>query len=138
MKTKIIIDGENAVLGRLGSYVAKELLKGSEIVVINSEKVLISGNKKIVIDRTKRIRKMGRGGSLKGPKVSKLADRFLKRKIRGMLPWDKPRGIAAFKRLRCYVGNGPLKEDELKNIKKLNHKKPYKSFTVAKVVEALE
>ena len=37
--TKIIVDGKNAILGRLGSYVAKELLKGNSVEVINSEEV---------------------------------------------------------------------------------------------------
>ena len=138
MNPKIIIDGENAVLGRLGTHTVKELLRGSEVVIINSEKVLISGNKDVVVEEAKRIRKMGNCGSMKGPKLSVLADRFLKRKIRGMLPWDKPHGKNAFKRLRCFVGNGPLTAEELKNAKKLNHQRPSKTFTVAKVVERLK
>ena len=41
-----IIDGKGAVLGRLGSYVAKEALKGEEIVILNCDQVIITGNKK--------------------------------------------------------------------------------------------
>ena len=41
-----IIDGKNTVLGRLASFAAKEALKGEEIVVLNCEQVIITGNKK--------------------------------------------------------------------------------------------
>lgn len=130
----IIVDGENAIVGRLGSYVAKELLRGNFVEIVNSEKAIFSGNKEIVIKKVQDLRRMGRGGSMKGPKIPKVADRFLKRIIRGMLPWDRPRGRMAFKRLRCYTGNN-IKEDNLKNIKKLNHKKPLRFFTIEKVLE---
>ena len=42
---KLIIDGQGARLGRLASYVAKQSLKGDEVVVLNCEEVIISGNK---------------------------------------------------------------------------------------------
>ena len=41
-----IIDGNDAILGRLASFVAKNALEGEEIVVLNCEKVVITGNKK--------------------------------------------------------------------------------------------
>ena len=41
-----IIDGQDIVMGRLASFVAKELLKGEEMNVINCNKVIISGSKK--------------------------------------------------------------------------------------------
>ena len=43
-----IINGQDVVMGRLASFVAKELLKGEEINVVNCNKVIISGNKKIL------------------------------------------------------------------------------------------
>lgn len=133
---KIFIDGKGAIVGRLGSYAAKELLKGNEVVIINSEEAIVSGDKKNILEKVFVLRRKG-GHSLKGPKISKLADRFLKRKIRGMLPWDKPRGRAAFKRLRCYVGD-PLKEDEKKNVKKLGHRKPAKYLKIKQIVSYLK
>jgi len=41
----MIIDGEGHVLGRLASVVSKKLLEGENVVILNSEKVLISGSK---------------------------------------------------------------------------------------------
>ena len=44
-----IVNGENAVMGRLASYVAKEAMKGEEFAVVNCEKVIITGDKKAFI-----------------------------------------------------------------------------------------
>lgn len=131
---KIILDVENAIVGRLGAYASKELLKGNEVLIVNSEKAIISGNKKDILEKIQAKRKMGSGGSLKGPKISRLPDRMLKRMIRGMLPRDRARGRMAFKRLRCVVGN-TLKEEELKKLKKLNHNMPLKYLTIKRISE---
>jgi len=133
---KLIVDGENVPLGRIGSYVSKELLKGKDVEIINSEKVVISGSKKDILQKVVVLRQKG-GHSLKGPQFPKLADRFLKRKIRGMLPWDKSKGRVAYKRLRCYIGN-PLKAEEGKNIKKLDFRKPLKSLTIKQICDYLK
>jgi large subunit ribosomal protein L13 len=135
---KRIIDGENAVFGRLASFAAKELLKGNSVELINSEKVLISGDKKKFVEKMRAKLKMGRGASMKGPKYIRKEDRILKRMIRGMLPWDKPKGREAFKRLRCYIGNGNLDEKDLKNIIKIENNKPLKYFSVKEFVRELK
>lgn len=135
---KIIIDGKEAVLGRLGTYVSKELLKGNEVAVLNSEQVIISGNKNSEKQRLWTLRNKGRGGSLKGPKYIRSEDRLLKRKIRGMLPWDKPKGREAYKRLRCFIENGPFSEDELKTKIELKTRKPREYFTIKQLLEGLK
>ena len=99
-----IIDGKNAVLGRLASYAAKEALKGEEIVVLNCEEIIITGNKKNIEDDFK-ARRSRFGHSQKGPKLSKSSDKMVKRAIRGMLPDHREgRGKIAFKKIKCYVG----------------------------------
>jgi large subunit ribosomal protein L13 len=132
-----IIDVEDAVLGRAGSYIAKELLKGNSVFVINSEKIMISGSKEVIVEKVLKKRRMGRGGSLKGPKYIRQSDRLLKRMMRGMLPWDRQKGRDAYKRLICYVGNGKFSEDELKNVIRLEHKKPMKYIIMKELVEAI-
>ncbi|MFH0712216.1 MAG: 50S ribosomal protein L13 [archaeon] len=135
---KIIYDGEGCVFGRLASVVAKDLLKGDFVDVINCERVVISGDKKLFVEKILAKRRMGSGGSLKGPKYIRQSDRLVKRMIRGMLPWDRARGRGAFKRLRCYVGDGGLKDEDLKNIVKLSHKKPMKYFAIKEAMELLK
>lgn len=99
-----IVDGKNAVLGRLASYVAKEALKGEEMVVLNCENVVITGSKKDIKNKfDERRTKVGSGQ--KGPKHSRLSHLIVKRAIRGMLPnHRKGRGKIALKRIKCYSG----------------------------------
>ena len=97
-----IIEGKNAVLGRLASYVAKEALKGEEIVILNCEEVIITGNRKRTQEDFE-IKRSRVGSSQKGPKHSKTSERIVKRVIRGMLPdHRKGRGRIAYKKIKCY------------------------------------
>ena len=99
-----IIDGKNAVLGRLASYVAKEALKGEEIVILNCEQVIITGNRKDIKERFEAKRRRV-GSSQKGPVHSRSAEKIVKRTVRGMLPdHRRGRGKIAFKRIICYIG----------------------------------
>ena len=136
MRGKIILNGEGAILGRLGSYVAKELLKGNEVIVINSEKVIISGCKKDIVGEIINLRQKG-GSSQKGPRISKDSEKFLKRKIRGMLPWKKAKGRTAYKRLKCYVGEGNLKKEEIEKAENLKHKRPFKFLTIKQISQLI-
>jgi len=99
-----IIDGKNAVLGRLASYAAKESLKGEEINIVNCEQIIITGNKRdIEADIQKRREMIGSGQ--KGPHISRTSEKIVKRAIRGMLPDHRTgRGKEAFKKIKCYVG----------------------------------
>jgi large subunit ribosomal protein L13 len=119
-----IIDGKEAILGRLASYVAKEALKGEEIVILNCEEVVISGNKKSIKAEFQEKRSRV-GHSQKGPKLSKTSERMVKRTIRGMLPEHRfGRGRQAFKRIKCY--KGVPKEFEKEKKIKAGKEKPIK------------
>ncbi len=130
---KIVVDGEGAILGRLGTFVAKALLKGDFVEIINSEKVIVSGDKKTLIKKIREKREMGRGSSLKGPKYIRQEDRLLKRMIRGMLPRGKARGRDAFKNLKCYIGP----REGVEAIK-LSHQKLFKFSTMKEIVSLLK
>jgi len=110
-----IIDGKNAVLGRLASYAAKELLKGEEIVIVNCGGVIITGNRKNIKKEFQEKRsKVGSGQ--KGPKHHRLSYKIVKRTIRGMLPnFREGRGREAYKKLRCY-SDVPKEFEESKKI----------------------
>jgi len=110
-----VIDGTNAVLGRLASYAAKQALLGEEIVIVNCEKVIITGNRQNILEdfRDKRT-KIGSGQ--KGPKISRLAYMIVKRAIRGMLSHRQARGKEALRRIMCYEGI-PEKFKEAKMIR---------------------
>ena len=102
---KIIIDAEGEVRGRLASFAAKQALQGNEIVVLNSEKALISGNIVMNIQDFKLRRALNTNKPEKGPFFSKDPEKMLKRTIRGMLPdFRIGKGREAWKRIRCYIG----------------------------------
>ncbi len=96
----MIIDAENLILGRLGAFVAKKSLLGEEVQIVNCKDAVIIGKKDVVLRRYRE--KQERTTPRKGPFIPKTADRFVKRAIRGMLPYKKGRGRAAFKRILCY------------------------------------
>jgi len=97
-----IISAEGAILGRFCTAVAKRLLNGEEIVVVNTEKAIVSGKKVMLKKRYKHEREVGT--YRKGPFFPRMPDRIVKRTIRGMIPYQTSHGKDAFKRLKCYIG----------------------------------
>ncbi len=110
-----VIDGKNAVMGRLASYAAKEALKGEDIAIVNCGEIIITGNKKS-IEADFEVKRNRIGHSQKGPKHPKSSEKIVKRVIRGMLPEHRSgRGKIAFKKIRCY-NKVPKEFEETKKI----------------------
>lgn len=134
-----IYDGAGMILGRLASQVAKSALLGEEVAVVNCAKVYISGKKVNTFAREKQ-RRDRKGYPLKSAKLPRLADRVVRRTIRGMLPWKQTRGREAFKRVMCYV-NVPKEFTDKKtiSIKEASIKKlpTLKYITIAEVCKQL-
>jgi large subunit ribosomal protein L13 len=105
-KDYIVYDAKDKVLGRLASTVAKELLNGKSVAVINAEKAFISGNKLSIVKRYKvRLGLQEKENPEHSPHWPRRPDMLVRRIIRGMLPYHKkPSGKAAFRRLRVYIG----------------------------------
>ena len=82
MNNEIVIDAEGGVLGRVASYAAKEALKGKKVVIVNCNEALITGKRRMIFGDYK-IMRAKRGHSLKGPKFPKVAERIMKRTVRG-------------------------------------------------------
>jgi len=102
---KVIIDANNLVLGRMASHAAKLALNGDEVVILNVEKAVISGSRKSVIEKFKRkLETRTLASQRKGPKHPRRPDTYVRRVIRGMLPWKKPKGTEAFRRVKVYMG----------------------------------
>jgi large subunit ribosomal protein L13 len=113
----LLVDAEGQTLGRIATEIATRLRgkhkaeytphvdTGDFVVVINAEKVRVTGNKakdKMYHHHT------GFPGGLKSFSFEKLIDRaperVLKLAIKGMLP-RTPLGRAMFKKLKVYAGN---------------------------------
>jgi len=130
-----IIDAQGAVLGRLGTTVAKRLLNGEEIAIVNSEKAIILGKKAEIKQRYKQKREVGT--YRKGPFFPRMPDRLVKRSIRGMIPYQTPHGREAFKRLKCYIGVPTEFEGKSFETIETAVKKPAEFMTISELSQAL-
>jgi large subunit ribosomal protein L13 len=99
-----IINGDGLLLGRLASITAKRALAGEQIAIVNVENVIISGSRARVLANYRHKRERGASGAHWGPFVPRRPDHLMKRTIRGMLPYKRPRGVEAMKSVKCYVG----------------------------------
>lgn len=97
-----IYNGEGMILGRLAARVAKDALLGEEVSVVNCEKIMVSGSKQVNFVRAKQ--KRGRyGHPHRSQTHSRLPDKWVRRSVRGMLPWKQTRGKEAYQLIRCYI-----------------------------------
>jgi len=94
------IDGTNAVLGRLATIVAKKLMEGEAVSIINADKIIITGNPSATIKKYHKRREIG--SPHHGPFFPKTSEGIVRRAIRGMMPYKTKKGRAAFKKLRIY------------------------------------
>ena len=98
----MIIDAKDAILGRLSSYAAKQILLGNKVDVVNCEEAVVSGKKAAILSQY--IRRIDRKAPGKGPYLYRRPDMFVRRTIRGMLPFKRARGQDAYKNIKCYIG----------------------------------
>ncbi|MEM4679410.1 MAG: 50S ribosomal protein L13 [Thermofilaceae archaeon] len=106
-RSRIVIDASGLVAGRLASITAKLLLKGHAVVIVNAEKAIVTGKRRRVVEwYMKRISEWRThyNPERKGPKIPRRPDAMLRRMVRNMLPYKKPRGREALKRLKVYLG----------------------------------
>ena len=112
----LLVDATDKTLGRLASEIARRLRgkhkpeftphvdTGDYIVVVNAEKVRVTGNK--LADKMY-YRHTGYVGNLKSISLEKLLqkapERVIETAVKGMMPRN-PLGRAMFKKLRVYAG----------------------------------
>ncbi len=111
-----VIDAENQTLGRLATEVARRLRgkhkpeytphvdTGDYIIVINAEKVRVTGNKE-----TGKVywRHSGYPGGIRGTSVATMREthpeRIIEKAVKGMLPRN-PLGRSMYRKLKVYAG----------------------------------
>lgn len=120
----MIIDAKDAILGRLSSYAAKQVLLGNKVEIINCEEAVVSGKKQSILEiYARRVHRKAPG---KGPYFYRRPDMFVRRAIRGMLPFKRARGRDAFKNIKCYMGVPEnFKNEKITKIENANAEKLY-------------
>jgi len=112
-----VVDAEGKTLGRLATEVARRLKgkhkaeytphvdTGDYIVVINAEKVTVTGNK---ADNKMYYRHSGYPGGIKETNFNKLQaekpEMIIEKAVKGMLP-KNPLGRDMFRKLKVYAGS---------------------------------
>lgn len=132
----VAIDGNNHILGRLSSHIAKRLLNGEEVYLANCESILIVGNPASILENYRVRRKLQHKGTPEfSPKWPKVPSLLVKRIIRGMVPWERTRGKEAMKRLTVVMGNP--KNMELTKVDVAKFNTDSKFITIGKLCKEL-
>jgi len=103
MKSNVtLVNAEGLIVGRMASKVAKLLLNGEEVTILNAEKAIFSGKKKAKIMEAHLFLEVG--APERGPFHYRRPDRFLRKTVRGMVPYKQPKGKEAYGRLKVFMG----------------------------------
>jgi large subunit ribosomal protein L13 len=136
MAEPVIINAEGAVLGRLATDVAKRLLKGEQVIIVNAERAVITGQRDNIMEHYKHKRDLG--GARMGPLYPRMPHLMVRRSVRGMLPFKTPHGRDAYRRLKCHISvPDELKGKELKVVKQAMRPPTHGSMTVGEVSKLL-
>ncbi|MDT7895289.1 MAG: 50S ribosomal protein L13 [Desulfurococcales archaeon] len=102
----VIIDAQDTILGRMCTIIAKLLLKGYRVYVINAEKAVVSGERRSVIEGYKLFLEVRthRNPYKRGIRRPRTPINIIKRTVRGMLPKENTKGFEALRRLKVYIG----------------------------------
>jgi large subunit ribosomal protein L13 len=101
----VYVDATDLIAGRMSSRIAKLLLEGKRVVVVNAEKALVSGGRISVMRQwQERLELSSKVNPLYGPIHHRRPDNILRRMVRGMVPRKKTKGMDAMRRLRIFMG----------------------------------
>jgi large subunit ribosomal protein L13 len=118
----VVIDAQGAVVGRLGARVAKLLLAGQTVEIMNADKAVMLGTLSVAREKyqSRRSQKNKRTPE-DSPVWPRTPGLLLRRMIRGMLPWSSRRGREAYHRLKVSSGaieGNPSKIAEASSVEK--------------------
>jgi large subunit ribosomal protein L13 len=102
----MVVDAKDRVLGRVASTVAKELLSGKKVAIVNAELAFVTGNKIALISKYRtRLNLQEKENPEHSPYWPRRPDMLVRRVVRGMLPYHKkPSGKTAYRNLRVFMG----------------------------------
>jgi large subunit ribosomal protein L13 len=132
-----VINADGLIVGRMASKVAKKLLNGEKVIIVNAGKAVISGKKKSKVAEAKEFLEVG--APRQGPFHYRRPDKILRKTVRGMLPFKQPKGKTAFKKLKVFISvPEDLKDQQMVTIKEAQAAKlkgPY--FTLAELAKEI-
>ena len=140
-RRELYVDATNQILGRMASIVAKKLLEGYRVYIVNAEKAVLSGDPLMVVKSYLNLLrvKVHVNPYKWGPRRPRSPIRIVRDAVEGMLPRDRQRGREAARRLKVYIGlpeefkNKPLTRFPEADAGRLAHK----MITVGEVARAM-
>lgn len=101
----VVVDVENSILGRACTVIAKLLLEGYRVYVVNAARAAVSGERRRAVEGYKLLLEVStHRNPYKGIKRPRTPQGIFKRTVRGMLPRERDKGFEAIKRLRVFAG----------------------------------
>ena len=132
----VTIDADGAIVGRMGARVAKMLLSGQSVEIVNADKAVFLGSlsaaKEKYLSRRHQKNKRTPEDSPRWPRVPHL---LLRRMLRGMLPWSSKRGRDAYHRLRVAIG--APEGAKAQKIPEASSEGKHGTFTLSELCESL-
>ncbi len=99
----MIVDASGIVAGRMASRIAKLLINGETVIVVNTEKALMVGNKESILEKFRtRVDGAVKSNPHYGPKYSRIPSQMFKRMVKGMLPKKSRTNERLLKQLKVY------------------------------------
>ena len=135
----MIVNADKLVAGRLASIVAKKIIKGEEVVVINSEKSIIVGTFEAIMPKYKmKVNASVLSNPHFGPKYDRVPSKMFRRMVKGMLPNKNRTSERLIKNLKVFnLGEHEVDISKAETIQKIKCNEKHDFMTLGEVASAL-
>ena len=101
----MIVDAKGMVAGRLSTKIAKALIKGEAVTIVNAEQAIIVGTTENIMEKFRmRVNAAVKSNPHFGPKYDRIPSKMLRRMVKGMLPSKKRTALRMVKNLKVFNG----------------------------------
>ncbi len=135
----MIVDVKGLVAGRIATKVAKALIKGESVTVLNAQDAVVVGNSESIMEKYKRrVDAAIKSNPHFGPKYSRVPDRMFRRMVRNMLPTKKSAKERLIKNLEVFNAvPKELAKEKAITFEEFQCNERYGYMTMKEIAEAL-
>jgi large subunit ribosomal protein L13 len=138
----MIVDVKGLVAGRIATKVAKALINGESVVVLNAQDAVVVGNPTSIMEKYgRRVEARVLSNPHEGPKYSRIPSKIFRSMVRNMLPTKKRAKERLIKFLKVYnglpVGTDEHKKEPVKEFKELAFNERHRSMTLGEIATKL-
>jgi len=133
------VDVKGLVAGRVASKIAKEVVKGEKVIVLNAEEAVIVGNPEATMEKYKtRTQVKVLSNPHYGPKYERIPSKMFRRMVRGMLP-NRPRAVERYIKMVTVYNKTPklVPKEDTKSFEEFKYSERHKALTLGEIAKAL-